>query len=558
MIQEMILRVGRLGSQRTLKVPCRGITVLVGPNNSGKSLLLRELEGLFWSGYHTDNCKIVADYSLSWPSVQEINDLIKPHESSPHENPQVSPGQKLLNFVVPNHGNLNVLVDENAINRITEEQKNRDWMAQTLLKHFLIRLDGKTRFSLTDDIGITDLQKPPTTIIGKIFSEKSIRLRIRQLVYDGIQRYFVIDPTGIPSYRIRLSAREPRDDSEEQALDGRAREFHASADHIKTLSDGIQAYVGILMAVCSGNFGTILIDEPEAFLHPPLVRKLGQQLAELTQDRNANLFAATHSSDFLLGCANSGLPITLVRLSYRNNEATGRVFEPLVLKSLLQEPIMRSANIVSALFHEGVVVTEADGDRLFYGDIYQRIQRQEVGLPATLFVNARGISSIKNLVRPIRLLGIPAAAFVDLDVVKLEGRAWADLLEAVLIPELTRGGLGQQRGEIRKKFDELALDMKKGGILQLPPGDRDAVQSFLDTLAQYGLFVVPVGEMECWLKNLSAAGSKDDWVMNVLGLLGSDFGDSGYVHPGEDDVWEFVRKVCAWIGDPQRRGMPQD
>jgi predicted ATPase len=43
-------------------------------------------------------------------------------------------------------------------------------------------------------------------------------------------------------------------------------------------SDGVQAFVGIVCAVLWGDYRAILIDEPEAFLHPPLARKLGRQL----------------------------------------------------------------------------------------------------------------------------------------------------------------------------------------------------------------------------------------------------------------------------------------
>ena len=43
---------------------------------------------------------------------------------------------------------------------------------------------------------------------------------------------------------------------------------------------------------------------------------------------------------------------------------------------------MRSANVVSALFHDGVVVTEGDNDRVFYAEIYHRLASQEKGYPS--------------------------------------------------------------------------------------------------------------------------------------------------------------------------------
>lgn len=38
-------------------------------------------------------------------------------------------------------------------------------------------------------------------------------------------------------------------------------------------------------------------------MHPPLVRQLGSNLAQLTRERDASLVSATHSAEFLMGFA---------------------------------------------------------------------------------------------------------------------------------------------------------------------------------------------------------------------------------------------------------------
>lgn len=35
---------------------------------------------------------------------------------------------------------------------------------------------------------------------------------------------------------------------------------------------------------------------PEAFLHPPLIRKLGRRLTEIVSERGGNVLASTHSA----------------------------------------------------------------------------------------------------------------------------------------------------------------------------------------------------------------------------------------------------------------------
>jgi predicted ATP-dependent endonuclease of OLD family len=43
------------------------------------------------------------------------------------------------------------------------------------------------------------------------------------------------------------------------------------------MSDGVRAFTGIITEVIAGDPNILLIDEPEAFLHPSLAYKLGKE-----------------------------------------------------------------------------------------------------------------------------------------------------------------------------------------------------------------------------------------------------------------------------------------
>ncbi|MFD2257886.1 AAA family ATPase [Luteolibacter algae] len=62
--------------------------------------------------------------------------------------------------------------------------------------------------------------------------------------------------------------------------------------------DGMKSYAGILFEAVVSNKNITLIDEPEAFLHPPQMRRLGETLA---QEVDGQLFVATHSSEIMRG-----------------------------------------------------------------------------------------------------------------------------------------------------------------------------------------------------------------------------------------------------------------
>lgn len=134
-----------------------------------------------------------------------------------------------------------------------------------------------------------------------LFKDDSKREKVRDLTHEALGRYFTIDPTGMSKFAIRLSRRPPRDGSEEQGLDIISRKFHSEAQPISEFSDGINAFVGLTAAVMSLDHRIMMIDEPEAFLHPTLARLLARNLAEIALERGATMLVSTHSSSFLLG-----------------------------------------------------------------------------------------------------------------------------------------------------------------------------------------------------------------------------------------------------------------
>ena len=108
-----------------------------------------------------------------------------------------------------------------------------------------------------------------------------------------------------------MSATEPTEE-QETSISEEARRFMSSAPAITSLGDGIQAYAGLLSASIALPQRIIIVDEPEAFLHPPLARRLGRELALISRERSGSLVVATHSSEFLLGCLESGVETTIV------------------------------------------------------------------------------------------------------------------------------------------------------------------------------------------------------------------------------------------------------
>lgn len=535
---------------KRLVVPTQGVTVFVGPNNSGKSLVLKEVEQYF-QHHEKFPTKIVEDVKVIWPTEEQANkDIAALSQKHPHNS------EDRFYLVRFNPAGEHESVEHHKSNLISHLKNQQDyrWIASQFYRFFTIRLDGRTRFNLANDRKQGDLLAPQAqNVLAHLFRDDELRKQVRDVVYEAFNVYFVIDPTNGGSLRIRLSPLEPTQD--EQSLSAAAREFHGKATYIKEASDGMQAFVGIVTAVYSGDYRVILIDEPEAFLHPPLARKLGYQLTSVISKRNGVLLASTHSADFLMGCLQASASVRVVRLEYSNSKSKGQIVDSTVLTQLFKRPLMRSANVVSALFHDGVVVTESDNDRVVYAEIYHRLAEQEKGYPSLLFVNAQNKQTIQDIVGPLRRFGVPAAAIVDIDILKDGGKTWTGWLDAIQIPSALHTGYGVARGDIHKKFVDLGIDMKTGGgVSALPTPEKAAADQLFDTLDEYGLFTVRKGELETWLKHLGAVGKKTDWTVDVLDKMGGDATQPSYLKPSTGDAWDFMRKIIAWVRNPARKG----
>jgi hypothetical protein len=264
--------------------------------------------------------------------------------------------------------------------------------------------------------------------------------------------------------------------------------------------------------------------------------------------------ASTHSPDFLMGCLQASPHVRVVRLEYSNGRSKGKIVDSAVLTKLFKAPLLRSANVISALFHDGVVVTESDNDRAFYAEIYYRLAEQERGYPSILFVNAQNKQTIRDIIGPLREFGVPAAAIVDVDILKDGGGNWIPWLEAAHVPDALHVGLGHQRASLHKLFADQKLDMEHGGIKQLGKEDQAAANELFDQLRQYGIFAVRNGEVESWLPDLGVKAKKAAWTVEMLERLGSDPNDPAYVQPTVGDVWDFMRGVVKWVRDPGRKG----
>lgn len=579
MIKALHLKFGHSPDAQNEIIESSPITVFVGPNSSGKSKVLSEIYHCCTRGERDVNNVIVDAIEFEQLSRESAVEIIEQNTLQPNAGQKMSDGE----IIVGNGSNFRIiqrdlliesltcsnrvclnLYNKDVYNKLIEiSPRSYETSVSILCDYFLcfktLMLSGENRINLVNEQRARDLQQPPETSFQVLFRDDKKRAELRRIVYEAFDKYLVIDPTALVILRLRLSTKEPSSIEEERGIDDRAVKFHEAAQPIDLASDGIKAFAGIMTEIIAGDPEILLIDEPEAFLHPAVSHNLGKEIAIASGSQKKNLFVSTHSSRFVMGCIQSGVPVNIVRLTYRDNVSTARILSNEKIVTLMRNPLLRSTGMLEGLFYEFVVVTESDTDRAFYQEINERLLRYKPdwGIPNCLFLNAQNKQTVPTILKPLREMGIPAVGIVDIDVLKDGGQNWTKFLDGGFIPRIEQNSLASLRSDIKKRFDKSGKEMKcDGGIDILEIEDKEAANNLFNRLQEYGIFVVRKGELKTWLPELGASGHGPKWLVDVFERMGEDPNHADFLHPGENDVWSFVSEIRKWLVDPNKKGIP--
>lgn len=283
--------------------------------------------------------------------------------------------------------------------------------------------------------------------------------------------------------------------------------------------DGMRSFVSILLDTFTSEYSITLIDEPEAFLHPPQARLLGKMLANNNPD-NRQLLISTHSEDFLQGLLDTNSEnVTVIRINRDSNINRMSVLQNDKIKKLWGNPILRYSNILSGLFHEKVIVCESDYDCLFYQAIMDAIyeHKNEIA-PDILFTHCGGKTRIKDVVSALKAVNVSVVAICDFDLLNSKqnfeaitnsfGIDWSVTLSENM--KIIYDSMNAKNSGANNAWNQIKK-IGKAGLIDKGPAAYEKVEAACKSA---GLFVVPVGEMECFDKTVNK--EKKDWVYHVL------------------------------------------
>ncbi|GAA0587206.1 ATP-dependent nuclease [Actinomadura livida] len=551
------------GTQQEL--PTGGVTVFVGPNNSGKSLTLREIESILEHGTVRRGTRIAVEDVITSRSGT-LDDFIQWIESRGWR-PTVDRQNSTVFYGMREH-------------RLTKDAIAATWNSGRPLGQLrsilLSTLPPVNRLQLnggaTNYDRLIEAAEHPLQFLA---DNPILMQRLNELTEKAFGTKISINPYS-QQYVLRLGSVSRVNTPPPPPI-----ELLEEYENLPTLSaqgDGVNAFIGLLLYTIVRGEKLVLIDEPEAFLHPPQARLLGRILVDET-DINSQLIIATHSQDFLQGILESTKrPVQIIRLNVDTNGSRSRVtMSPAEVKELWGDPLLRYSNLLDGLFHRGVVVCEGDSDCRFYSAVLDQVmeERRDSDL---LFTHVGGKARIKKAIEQLRRFGVPVVALADIDllndarllreIISSAGGDWDNfkISHQVLTSALSSGKTAPKYSDLAgvvKKIskananDHLPLDLakeirealkgesgwsnlKKSGLQSLPGGEVFmAAKTMLDQLKELGIFVVPVGELERWVPEVSAA-DKHRWLVEIL--------EEGYHARPSQELSQFVLEWAKYLG----------
>lgn len=413
-----------LSSGDTIALPAGGVTAIVGANNSGKSTLLRQAHWHVTQPQNLQNerVRLVQEVSLSRSgSAADLLAWLDRHATFR----DLPPAQGGPVFARPSAS----VQTGHAVQYWQQPPTALGPLAGFCFSY----ADAQSRLSQIGTVGQRgDVAEPPQHPLHQLQDDHALRDRLNAISQRIFRQSSTLDHlSGNMQLRVGTPSVAPP-----AATEGE-RAYRAALAELPPLQlqgDGMKSLLGLLLPLIAATFPVVIVDEPEAFLHPPQAQALGQALGELARDAGVQVLLATHDRNLLTGLLASEAPLSVVRLNRDGDRTGASQLMPEDLRDLWADPVLRYSNVLDGLFHQLVVVGEAERDCRFFQAALDAHLGDGTGTqtPATdvLFVPSNGKDGMQRLALALRAVAVPVAVSPDLDLLN-DGEAVQRLVQAL-------------------------------------------------------------------------------------------------------------------------------
>jgi len=542
------------------------VLTVVGPNNSGKTHFLKQLLSQLYGDIvneQSPNDGLITELELAWtsessPSVEDQLQNLAYHLWE-FRNPHFSPN-------LPNEF-------EHPYKPYTVEEIRKVGLQKKTLGPFVdhfTRWDEPHSRIVESEKQTLGQSTTAAVSLTQNESERAEAVALFEKVFDETLSVYDLREGEVGF----LLAEAPEGlSAATQGLDEDTKKFMRESPKLWFQGSGMRNVFGLIARMISDDRSIVIMDEPEAFLHPHQAWRLGFILAQVCQQKSKQLICATHDRHFLDGLARGGeTNLKICRLDHEPSE-DGRFYAAYQVPAsfwanVRHESRVRYSHVLECLFSNHVILVEGEKDALFYqkalehyASTHRSIERLQNEL---MFLPTGGNSEFAPMAKLVREMGPHVFIIGDIDLISNKDRFEATISSAVghtpLNLEETRRrieeiyeedpslGENEQDALIRKVKESLTSETVSPSVLELWTElldsldkkrrenkknhlqrriARDAnfrtqsesvkghLENLLDELAALGIFLVPWGELEDFDETLRKQG-KQDWAHKAL------------------------------------------
>lgn len=508
------------GGSRFILEPNEKI-ILVGPNNSGKSQSLREILA-FCQNDKNERSAVIADMEIAKTgSTEELRKFFE------DEGDFANGTYRYEDWTIP----------ESHL-----QFWNNPYLMHGLSQGFIKKIAADDRLMICqqqDSIAPGDQKSKPQHVL---YDDEALMSQISGLFKRAFGKDIMFDFRGGRRLPIHVGELPKIEGVVDRVGDSYVNKVRKNP-LLDKQGDGMKSYAGILFEAVVARRDVTLIDEPEAFLHPPQMRRLGETLSS---EVGGQLIVATHSSDIMRGFL-EGTRGSVRILRIRREGDVNLVSEASadVIKELWEKPELRYSNALEGIFHEQTIMCEDDSDCRLINSVADYMSTGSAQQwQDTAYVPTGGKHGIPKVAGVLRRIGVPVKAVFDIDflaecalvesAVEAFGGQWIEVeplwgrvdaavrsgIKAKTVTEikqdivaiLEKAGDGPlPKGDVIEAMKQEVpwAGVKKYGVRGFPKGDAQRDYNALrDKLEEIGIFLVPVGEIENFCPEIGSHGPK--------------------------------------------------
>lgn len=507
-----MMKIRQIETFKNITEDCENINLIIGPNNSGKTVFLKEIyscvdnilvskESKWINKVQTESKNLKSIIKALLPKVYEVEnfEIVKTLNKAGYKS--FTTRTDIYNQHVFNESRQ--LPEGGEMQYEITKTLNRDskWHFWRFVSNNSVALeDCGSRLGGPLTTTVNDLlTESQSNVLNYLFLNKDILKEIKKNIHEVFKIDIGFDNLQQGKKPLRILPSEKikgETDTKEVAL-----KWKKNSLLIDLQGDGIKAYLRLVFSLLQPFKTIIFIDEPETFLHPPQRRAIGTLVAKLAKERDKQLFIATHDSEFLRGVLSADVSnIKIFYLKRKENIFDYAVLSADDITTLTQfKSNLYTERVLNSFFYKKTILCEDENDRVFYESssaLYLWELFQDVN-----FIGFNGKGETLKIFQKLREFELDVGVLVDIDYVLDESfpSYISDTALKDKFEEFKRAfqSLEQQNIITRKEFKESGIQAIKKKAPQLTTN----LKEILDGLFNHNIFVVPVGELESWTKD---------------------------------------------------------